>query len=141
MYWHGAQGDTRRTVNKIIAGRAKGILVTTGIGFRPCPFEDLKPALDSITLDEMHFGPEEQLFIDAKGIPMAAPGQALSTKAFLVDGAQCQPPGDEAFLRRVEAVLMRVMFEEKSDPPESVDVLSHSAIDQVVAYMRMGMHD
>ena len=36
---------------------------------------------------------------------------------------------------------MRVRFEEESDPEESVDVLSHSEIDQVVAYMRMGMHD
>ena len=36
---------------------------------------------------------------------------------------------------------MRVMFEEKSDPTESVDVLSHSGSDRVVAYMRMGMHD
>ena len=36
---------------------------------------------------------------------------------------------------------MRVMFEEKSDPTESVDVLSHSEIDRVVAYMRIGMHD
>ena len=35
----------------------------------------------------------------------------------------------------------RVIFDEKSDPTESVDVLSHSDIDQVVAYMRMGMHD
>ena len=31
MYWHGAQEDTRRTVNKIIADRAMGILVVTGI--------------------------------------------------------------------------------------------------------------
>ena len=38
-------------------------------------------------------------------------------------------------------MLMRVMFEERSDPTESVDVLSDSEIDQVVAYMRMGMHD
>ena len=36
---------------------------------------------------------------------------------------------------------MRVTFEEKSDPTESVDVLSDSDIDQVVAYMQMGMHD
>ena len=36
---------------------------------------------------------------------------------------------------------MRGMFEEKSDPTESADVLSHSEIDQVVAYMRMGTHD
>ena len=72
MYWHGAQEDTRRMVNKIIADRAMGILVVTGIGSSPCPLEDLKPTLDSITLNEMQFGPEEQLFIDAKGIPMPA---------------------------------------------------------------------
>ena len=35
MYWHGAQEDTRRTVNKIIADRAMGILVVTGIGYNP----------------------------------------------------------------------------------------------------------
>ena len=126
MYWHGAQEDTRRTVNKIDADGAMGILVVTDLGSSPCPLEDLKPTLDSITLNEMQFGPEEQLFIGAKGIPMPAKGQAWSTKAFLVDGSQFQPTGDEAFIRRVEAVRMRVMFEEKSDPTESVDVLSHS---------------
>ena len=63
MYWHGAQEDTRRTVNKIVADRAMGILVVTGIGSSPCPWEDLKPTLDSITLNEMQFGPEEQLFL------------------------------------------------------------------------------
>ena len=141
MYWHGAQEDTRRTVNKIIANRAMAILAVTGIGSSPCPLEDLKPTLDSITLNEMQFGPEEQLFIDAKGIPMPAPVQAWSTEGFLVDGSQCQPTGDEAFIRRVEVVPMRVIFEERSDPTESVDVLSHSEIDRVVAYMWMGMHD
>ena len=113
----------------------------TGIGSRLCPLEDLKLTLDSITLNKMQFGPEEQLFIDAKGIPMPALGKACSTKAFLVDRSQCQPTGDEAFIRRVEALPMRVMFEEKSDPTESVDVLSDSEIDRVVAHMRMGMHD
>ena len=141
MYWHRAQEDTRLTVNKIIADRAMGILVVTGIGSSPCPLEDLKPTLDSITLNEMQFGPWEQLFIDTKGIAIPAPGQAWSTKAILVDGSQRQPTGDEAFIRRVEAVPMRVIFEEKSDPTESVDVLSHSEINWVVAYMRMGMHD
>ena len=110
MYWHGAQEDTRRTVNKIIADRAMGILIVTGIGSSPCPLEDLKPTLDSIILNEMQFGPEEHLFIDAKGIPMPALGQAWSTKAFLFDGSECQPTGDEALIRRVEAVLMRIMF-------------------------------
>ena len=36
---------------------------------------------------------------------------------------------------------MMVMFEEKSDATETVDVLSHSEIHRVIAYMRMGMHD
>ena len=97
--------------------------------------------MDSITLNEIQFGPEDQLVMDAKGIRMPAPGQAWSTKAFLGDGSQCQPIGDEAFIRRVEAVLMSILFEEISYPAESVDVLSHSEIDQVVAYMQMGMHD
>ena len=35
----------------------------------------------------------------------------------------------------------RVRFEEKSDTMESVDVVSHSGIEQVVTYMGMGMHD
>ena len=117
------------------------ILVVTGIGSSPCPLEDLKPNLDSITLNEMQFCPEEQLFIDAKGIPMPAPGQAWSTKAFLVDGSQCQSTCDEAFIRRVEALPMRVMFEEKGDPTENIDVLCHSEINRVAAYMRMGMND
>ena len=94
MYWHGAQEDTRRTVNKIIADRALGILGVTGIGSSPCLLEDLRPTLDSLTLNEMPFGPEERLFIDAKGIPMPAPEQAWSTKAFLVDGSQWQPTCD-----------------------------------------------
>ena len=124
MYWHGAQESMRCMVNKIIADRAMGILVVTGIGCNPCPLEDLKPALDSITPNEMQFATDEQLFLDAKGIRMPAPGRAWSTKAFLVDGSECQPIGVEAFIRRVEAMPMRVMFEEKSDPTESVDVLS-----------------
>ena len=101
-------------------------------------------ALDSITLNEMSFGPEEELFINAKGVSMPSPGQSWGTKAFLVDGAQAQPTGDEAFIRRVEAVPMKVMFEPKEgtdQPIDGIDVLSHAKIDDVVNYMRMGMHD
>ena len=72
---------------------------------------------------------------------MPAPGQAWSTKAFLVDGSQCRPTGDEAFISRIEVVPMGVMFEEKSDATESLDVLSRSEIDRVVAYRRRGMND
>ena len=144
MYWHGSLENTRRTLEKIVADRAKGILVITGIGSTPCPLEGLKSTLDSITLNEMSFRPEEELFIDAKGLSMPSPCQAWGTKAFLVDGAQAQPTGDEAFIRRVEAVPMRVMFESKEgtdQPMDGIDVLSHAQIDHVVNYMRMGMHD
>ena len=143
MYWHGSLENTRGTVEKIVADRAKGILVITGIGSTPCPLEGLKSTLDSITLNEMSFGPEEELFIDAKGLSMPSPSQAWGTKAFLVDGAQAQPTGDEAFIRRIEAVPMRVMFEPKEgtdQPMDDIDVLSHAEIDNV-NYMRMGMHD
>ena len=144
MYWHGFPENTRRTVEKIVPDRAKGIQLITGIGSTPCPLEGLKSKLDSITLNEMSFGPEEELFIDAKGLSMPSPGQAWGTKAFVVDGAQAQLTGDEAFIRRVEAVPMRVMFEPKERPDQpidGIDVLSHAQIDHVVNYMRMGMHD
>ena len=39
---------------------------------------------------------------------------------------------------------MKVMFEPKEGtdrPIEGIDVLSHAKIDDVVNYMRMGMHD
>ena len=144
MYWHRSLDNTRRMVEKIVADRAKGILVITGIGSTPCPLEGLKSTLDSIILNRMSFGPEEELFIDAKGVSMPSPGQAWGTKAFLLDGAQAQPTGDEAFVRRVEAVPMRVMFEPKEgtdQPIDGIDILSHSEIDHVVNYMRTGMHD
>ena len=144
MYWHGSLENTRRTVEKIVADRAEGILVITGIGSTPCPLEGLKSTLDSITLNEMLFGPEEELFIHAKGSPMPSPGQAWGTKAFLVDGAQAQSTGDQAFIRRVEAVPMRAIFEPKEgtdQPVDGIDVLFHAEIDHVVDYMRMGMHD
>ena len=144
MYWHGSLDNTRRTVEKIVADRAKGILVITGIGPNPWPLEGLKSTLDSITLNEMSFGPEEELFIDAKGVSMPSAGQAWGTKAFMVDGAQAQPRGDEAFIRRVEAVPMGVMFEPKEgtdQPLDGIDILSHSEIDHIVNFMRMGMHD
>ena len=92
----------------------------------------------------MSFGPKEDLFIDAKGVSMPSPRQAWGTKAFLVDGAQAKPTGDKAFIRRVEAVPMRVMFEPKEgtdQPMDGIDVLPHAEIDDVVNYMRMGMHD
>ena len=49
MYWHGSLENTRRTVEKIVTDRAKGILVITGIGSTPGPLEDLKLMLDPPT--------------------------------------------------------------------------------------------
>ena len=124
--------------------RRSGFLVITGMGSTPCPLAGLKSTLDSITLNEMSFGPEKDLFIDAKGVSMPSPGQAWGTKAFLVDGAQAQPTGDEAVIRRVGAVPMKVMFEPKEgtdQPIDGIDVLSHAEIDHVVNYRSMGMHD
>ena len=144
MYWHGSLENTRRTVHKIVADRAKRILVITGIGSNPCPLEGLKWTLDSITLNELSFGPEEELFIDPKGVSMPSPGQAWGTKAFVVDEAQAQPTPDEAFIRRVEAVPMRVTFEAKEgtdQPMDGIDVLSNAETDHVVNHMRMGMHN
>ena len=143
IYWHGSMDNTRRTVKKIVADRAKGILVITGIGSTPSPLKGFKSTLDSITLNEMSFVPVEELFINAKGVSMPSPGQVWGTKTFLVDGAQAHPTGDEAFIRRVEAVPMRVMFEPKEvtdQPTDGIDVLSHAEIDHVVNYMRMGLH-
>ena len=144
MYWHGSLENTRCTVENIAADRAKGILVITGRGSTPCPLEGLQSTLDSITLNEMSFEPEEELFIDANGLSMPSLGQAWGTKAFLVDRAQAQPTGDEAFIRRVEAVPMRVMFELKEGMDQAmdgIDVLSHAEIDHVLNYMRIRMHD
>ena len=138
MYWHGSLDNTRRTVGKIVADRAKGILVITGIGSTPCPLEGLKSTLESITLNDMSFRLEEDLFIDAKGLSMPSPGQAWGTRAFVVDSAQAQPTGEEAFIRRVERVPMRVIFEPKEgadQPVDGIDVLSQSEIDDVVNYI------
>ena len=77
MYWHGSREDTRRTVEKITADRAKGFLVITGIGSSPCPLEGREQTLDSITLNEMSSSPEEQLFIDAKGLSMPPLGSGM----------------------------------------------------------------
>ena len=61
-----------------------------------------------------------------------------------MDGAQAQPTGDEAFVRRVGAVPIRVMFGPKGgtdQPIDGVQVLSHAEINNIVNYMRMGMHN
>ena len=83
MYRHGSLENTRRTVAKIVADRAKGILVIPGIGSTPCPLEGLKSTLDSITLNGMSFGPGVEFFIDAKGFINALPGSSVGYQGFL----------------------------------------------------------
>ena len=79
--------------------------------------------------------------MDATGTSLPSPGQAWSTHVYYVDGAQFHPTGDEALIRRIQAVPMRVMFEESNDPKVEVQTLSLDEIDRVVHYMKDGMHD
>ena len=79
--------------------------------------------------------------MDAMGSPMPSPGQAWSIRAYYVDCAQSHPPRDEAVIRRIQAVPMRVMFEESNDLKVEVNTLLFNEIDRVVHYMKDGMHD
>ena len=141
LYVHGSQRDSERIVNKIIADRAKGVLVLTGLGSGDALGEVLRSKIDSIALNEFVFAPDEETFLDATGTSLPSPGQAWSTHAYFVDGAQCHPTGDEALIHRVQAVPMRVNFEESNDPKVEVQTLSFDKIDRVVHYMKDGMHD
>ena len=49
-------------------------------------------------------------------MPLPSAGQAWSTWAYDVEGAQSHPTGDEALIRRIQAVSLRVMFEESNNP-------------------------
>ena len=50
LYVHGAQRDSERIVNKIIADRAKGVLVLSGLGSGDTRGEVLRSKIDSIAL-------------------------------------------------------------------------------------------
>ena len=141
LYVHGAQRDSELIVNKIIADRAKGVLVLTGLGSGDAPGEVLRFKIDSIALNEFVFAPDEEIFMDATGTSLPSPGRAWSTHAYYVNGAHCHPTGDEALIRRIQAVPMRVMFKESNDPKVEVKTLSFNEIDPVVYYMKDGMHD
>ena len=141
LYVHGAKRDSERIVNKIIADRAKGVLVLTGLGSGAARCEVLRSKNDSIPLNEFVFAPDEEIFMDATGTSLPSSGQAWSTHTYYVDGAQCHPAGDEALIRRIQGVPMRVMFVESNDPKVEVKTLSFDEIDCVVHYMKDGMHD
>ena len=101
LYVHGAERDSVRIVNTIIAKRAKGVLVLTGLGSGAARGEVRRSRIDSISLNEFVFAPDEEIFMDATGTSLPSPGQAWSTHASNVDGAQCHPTGDEAFTQRI----------------------------------------
>ena len=79
--------------------------------------------------------------MDAMGSSLPSPGQAWSTRAYYVEGAQSRPNAAEALIRRIQAVLMSLMFEEGNDPKVDIKTLSFEEIDRVVHYMKDGMHD
>ena len=141
LYVHGAQRDSERIVNQIIADRAKGVLVLTGLGLEDAHGEVLRSKIHSIVLNQFVFAPDEEIFMDAMGSPLPYPGQAWSSRAYYVDGAHKHPTGDEALIRRLQAVLVRVMFKENNDPKVEGNTLSFDEIDQVVPYIKDGMHD
>ena len=67
LYLHGAQRDSERIVKKIIADRAKGVLMVTGIGSGDGREEVLRAKIDSIALKEFVFALLDEIFIDATG--------------------------------------------------------------------------
>ena len=50
--------------------------------------EYLRSKIDSIALNEFVFAPDEEIFMDATEIALPSPGQAWSSRAYYVDGAQ-----------------------------------------------------
>ena len=141
LYVPRAQRDSERIVNETIADRAKGVLVVTGLGSGDARGEVLRSKIDSFALSEFVFAPDEEIFMDAMGTSLPSPGQAWSTHTYYVDGAKCHPTGDEALIRRIQAVPLRVMFGESNDLKVEVNTLSFDEIGRVVHYMRDGMHD
>ena len=97
--------------------------------------------MDSIALTELVFVPDEEIFMDATRISLPSPGKAWSTSVHYVDRAQSHATGDEAFIWRIQAVPMWVMFEDNNDPKVEVKTLSFDEIDGVIHDMEDGMHD
>ena len=81
---------------KISADRVKEVLVLTGLVSGDAGGEVLrsKIEIDSNTLNEFVFAPDEETFMDAMGSLLPTPGQAWSTRMYYVGGAQSHPTGD-----------------------------------------------
>ena len=74
LYVHRAERDSERIVNKIIANRAKGLSVLTGLGSGDARGVVLRSKIDSIPLNEFVFSPDEEIFMDATGTSLPSPG-------------------------------------------------------------------
>ena len=94
-----------------------------------------------MALNEFVFASDEEIFIYAMGSLLPSPGPTWSTWVCYADGAQSQPTGDRALIWRIQAVPMRVMFEQSNDPKVGVYTLLLDAIHRVVHCMKDGMHD
>ena len=79
--------------------------------------------------------------MDATGTSLPSLRQAWSTHAYYVEGTKYHSTGDEALIRRIHAVSMRIMFQGSSDPKVEVKTLLFDEIDRLVHYMKDGMHD
>ena len=119
-------------VIKIIADRAKGILVLTQPSSEDAHGNILRSNIDSIALNELVFAPYEEMFMDDMGSPLWSPGRAYSTLAYYVDGTKSHPCGDEALIQRIQGLPMRVMFELSNDCKVEVNTLSLDEMGLVV---------
>ena len=110
-------------MNKIIADEAKRVLVLTGLGQGDAHSEVLRSKTDSMASNEFLAAPDEEVFMDATGLSLLSPGHALSARVYYVDGAQSHPTGDEDLIRRIQAVPMRVVYQDNNDPKMEVQTL------------------
>ena len=78
--------------------------------------------------------------MDTTGTSLLSPGQAWSTRAYYVDGAESHPTGDEPLLRKIQALPMRNVFEDSNNPEVKVKLLSFDKIDRSVHCMNDGVH-
>ena len=76
LYVQRAQQGLERIMNKIIADRAKGVLVLTRLGSGDTRGEVVRSNIDYIALNELLFAPDEEIFIDAARTSLPSPGQA-----------------------------------------------------------------
>ena len=91
LYVRGAQQYSEWIVNKIVADRAS--LGANWTRLRGRPWQKSECKIDCIALNEFVFSPDEEIYMDATGTSLPSPGQAWSTDAYYVDGAQRHPTG------------------------------------------------